>query len=291
MNQELKSLLEDKIGPIHHFSSVGGGDISRAYHLNTASGQYFIKIHKAPDALRMFQVEKLGLESIADTGVIKTPRVFIVDWWNSLSFCVMDFIESKTPDHKDFQQLGVQLARLHRIRQSQYGWDQDNFIGTLEQSNKPHPDWPDFYVQERLHPQILLAQKNGFFTSDDVPVIRQMQRTCRMYLNAEYPSLIHGDLWGGNFLIGTDGTPYLIDPASYYGHYGVDIAMSQLFGGFDLAFYNAYYKESDNPPITQAQTDLYQLYYLLVHLNLFGRSYYSAVKKLIQKYFKNLPSN
>ncbi|MBK8502622.1 MAG: fructosamine kinase family protein [Saprospiraceae bacterium] len=285
MNQELKSLLEAKLGHIHEFQPVGGGDISKAYCLNTSFGRYFLKINETPEALNMFLIEKVGLETIVGAGSIKTPQVHLVDRWKNHAFLAMDFIESKNPTQKDFQQLGVQLAHLHQVRQTSYGGEQDNFISTLQQSNSLHDDWPAFYVFERLHPQIQLAQSQGLLFPGDIPEVERMEQICAMYLKADYPSLIHGDLWAGNFLIGIDGTPYLIDPATYYGHSLVDIAMSKLFGGFDPAFYDAYYKESSCPLITETQTDLYQLYYLLVHLNLFGPSYYRGVKKILDCHF------
>jgi fructosamine-3-kinase len=285
VNQELKSLLEEKLGPVQEFKPVAGGDISKAYHLSTSFGRYFVKILEASEAFDIFLLEKLSLEMIADTGTIKTPEIHFVDRLRNLSFLVMDFIESKTPNQKDYQQLGAQLAQMHQVRQTSYGWEQDNFIGTLQQSNKLHDEWPGFYVQERLQPQIQLAHSKRLLSSSDVPIIEQLHQTCKTHLQPAYPSLIHGDLWGGNFLIDTDSTPYLIDPATYFGHHYVDIAMSQLFGGFDVSFYAAYYEESIYPPISQEQKDLYQLYYLLVHLNLFGTSYHASVQRIIQKYF------
>ena len=143
----------------------------------------------------------------------------------------------------------------------------------------------DFYIDERLLPQFDLAQSKGLLRSNEIPDKEIMKGNLNDLIKVVKPSLLHGDLWGGNFLIGKDGTPYLIDPAVYYGHHEVDIAMSKLFGGFGSAFYSAYYEVFPESSRINDRIEIYQLYYLLVHLNIFGSSYYGSVKQILNKYF------
>ncbi len=233
----------------------------------------------------MFQTEKLGLEEIAATNSIRTPEVHLCGQSESISFLVMDYIKSKTPDSEDFQNLGIQMARLHQNHKKGYGWTQDNYIGTLPQSNEIMIGWVEFYVKNRLLPQMTLARHRRFFDWREVPEMDGMMDICHLNITSDHPCLLHGDLWAGNYLIDQDGTPFLIDPAVYYGHHQVDIAMSSLFGGFNQIFYDSYYDELSTPWITEAETDLYQLYYLLVHLNLLGGAYFHSVRRILDKYF------
>jgi fructosamine-3-kinase len=233
----------------------------------------------------MFQTEKLGLEEIADTKSIRTPEIHLCGQTESISFLVMNYIKSKTPDSKDFQKLGIQIARLHQCHKKEYGWTEDNYIGALPQANEIMTDWITFYVKNRLLPQMTLAKHQRFFDWQEAPDMDKMMDTCHLNLQSGHPCLLHGDLWAGNYLIDQEGIPYLIDPAVYYGHHQVDMAMSCLFGGFDQIFYNSYYDQLSAPWISEVEKDLYQLYYLLVHLNLFGGAYYHPVRRILDKYF------
>jgi fructosamine-3-kinase len=181
--------------------------------------------------------------------------------------------------------LGKQLANLHLNKSKTFGFNTDNFIGTLPQSNTTHHNWVDFYVEERLVPQLKIAIQRHLLTPAEVPDLSTMKLKTVDIFKYVQPSLLHGDLWSGNYLISKDGIPYLIDPAAYYGHSEVDIAMSLLFGGFDNSFYEAYHAVIPKETDTIARIELYQLYYLLVHLNLFGSSYYNSVKRITNKYF------
>ena len=285
MNQTLKSYLSEQLGTITKIVEIPGGDISTAYCATTASQQFFIKTNTANEGIGMFQTEKLGLEEIAATNSIRTPEVHLCGQSESISFLVMDYIKSKTPDAKNFQQLGIQMARLHQCHKKEYGWTKDNYIGVLPQSNQIMTDWVEFYVKNRLLPQMTLAKHRRFFDRKEVPELDKMMDICYQNLPSDIPCLLHGDLWAGNYLIDQDGIPYLIDPAVYYGHHQVDMAMSCLFGGFDEIFYDSYYDQLSTPWITETEKDLYQLYYLLVHLNLFGSAYYHSVRRILDKYF------
>jgi fructosamine-3-kinase len=197
----------------------------------------------------------------------------------------MEFIESKSPSNLDFKTLGSKLAELHQNTSDVFGLNKDNFIGSLFQSNKPNSSWVDFYLKERLLSQLQLAKQNHLLSEKECPSEKMIsEKLENLFLNVK-PSLLHGDLWSGNYLIAKDGTPFLIDPATYYGHSEVDIAMTKLFGGFGDDFYNAYYRNNTTDSKTASRIEIYQLYYLLVHLNLFGKSYYNSVHSILKRHF------
>ncbi len=285
MERALISFLSEKLGAISKVDRVGGGDISTAYRVETATRRFFVKTHTDSGALKMFEVEKLGLKEIAGTQTIKTPEVYDCGQIDSTAFIVLEYIPARPARQTDFQRLGTQLALLHQHRQDTNGWISDNFIGSLPQLNPNTSVWSEFYARYRLEFQIALARDHRLLDPSECPPLDRIRKVCQDCLPSGYPSLLHGDLWGGNFLIDTDGVPCLIDPAVYYGHHQVDLAMTQLFGGFSPAFYDAYYDQMQCPVITRAESDLYQLYYLLVHLNLFGLSYYVRVRPILDHYF------
>lgn len=269
---------------IRSVQPVTGGDISSAYKIETLGKIYFLKLNLA-SALHMFLKEAEALKTIATTNTISTANVIDVGSFENNSYLLMDFIESKSPSNKDMALLGKQLANLHLNKSKTFGFNTDNFIGTLPQSNTTHQNWLDFYIEERLAPQLKLAVQKQLLSTVEVPDIATMKLNTAVFFENIEPSLLHGDLWSGNYLISKDGTPYLIDPATYYGHSEVDIAMSLLFGGFGASFYDAYHAVIPKQTNTNARIELYQLHYLLVHLNLFGDSYHRGVKRILNKYF------
>ncbi len=280
------SYIADKLSEeIVSVKPLSSGDISSAYLLGTGKRSYFLKVNNKPFALEMFHAEQKGLQAIANTRTIAVPHVHLVDSYEGNSFLLMDFIFSKRPDGSDYQRLGVELAQLHQCTRADYGFSENNFIGTLPQSNRVHSQWASFYWTERILPQLQKAEKGSLLSQKEIPGENQAITLFSDLFGEVKPSLLHGDLWGGNYLIAGDGTPYLIDPALYYGHSMVDISMSRLFGGFGVEFYNAYHEIIPKPARYVEQIELYQLYYLLVHLNLFGRGYHSSVSSILKRYF------
>ncbi len=284
--QHLISYISTQIDEkIFSFRSVSGGDISSAYLLETKTQKFFLKVNSKPFASTMFHAEQKGLHAIEETQTIAVPHVHLVDSFEDKSFLLMDFVESKRPDASDFQRLGTQLAMLHQCTQADFGFSGDNFIGSLPQSNTPNRNWPEFYWLERIFPQLKMALDNQLLRKNEISSEEKAIAVFREIFGNVVPSIVHGDLWGGNYLIATNGTPYLIDPAVYFGHSMVDIAMSKLFGGFGQSFYEAYHEIIPKTQNYSRQIELYQLYYLLVHLNLFGSGYYSGVSSILRKYF------
>ena len=287
LSSSFKSHISQILGcKVLKVEAVLGGDISKAFGVYTQTQRFFCKVNDSPCALHMFNMEKAGLEHIERTKTIGVPKILACGQHEGISYLLMEFIASKSADSKDFETLGHQLAAMHSLDMGDsFGWQQDNYIGSLTQSNKNHPDWSLFYVQERLLPQLITAREKRLLGPDEIPTENSLVKGCQQFFTHTKPALLHGDLWSGNYCIDTHGLPYLIDPAVYYGHHEVDIAMTKLFGGFGTSFYDAYSERFPGIDGTKERTDIYQLYYLLVHLNLFGTSYYSAVKHLLKKYF------
>ena len=286
MDKKLLNYIESLIGSsVEACHSVSGGDIANAYRLHTANDVFFCKFHAGKQAFDMFQSEKDGLEALGRSNIIKTPKVYFCEQWQEAAFLVMEFVPSGRPSDSSMALLGRQLAQLHAQRCSEFGWDRDNFIGSLPQSNKRAGSWSEFYVSERLQPQLEMAFNQGLLSRDEIPSTDKMSTVIEDLSEEVKPSLLHGDLWGGNYLISDAGVPYLIDPAVYEGHSEIDIAMSKLFGGFGPHFYSGYEEIIPFSDYTQDRIKIYQLYFLLVHLNLFGVSYYASVKAILKSYF------
>ena len=282
--EQLVTYISKKINaPILQWSPLSGGDISTIYLLKTAHQRLILKINTHPNALAMFQAERVGIEAIASTDTIKTPPILFCEKYQETAFLLMEYIEAKRPSEKDFQRLGHALGKLHQVTNDTFGWHANNFIGSLNQSNQYHHTWLDFYIKERLYPQFQLAIQNSLLTKEEIPTEGFLiERGIDLFENIQ-PALLHGDLWSGNYLIAKDGIPYLIDTAIYYGHSEVDIAMTRLFGGFGQLFYDAYQEIHPRQKGADRRENWYQLYYLLVHLNLFGKGYYGAVIDLLKK--------
>jgi fructosamine-3-kinase len=212
------------------------------------------------------------------------PDVLLCEETGDYSFLLLNFLESIEP-LKDFWQIfGFQMASLHRKSSTEFGLDHDNYIGSLNQSNRRHRSWIEFMIIERIQPQIKMAMDSKRFGSRD---IRQIDSLCKKLpdiIPEELPALLHGDLWSGNFMTGVDGLPVIFDPAVYYGHRETDIGMTKLFGGFSPQFYEAY---NDSFPMEKGWENriaINQLYPLLVHVNLFGGGYVEEVRKITGKF-------
>lgn len=282
---DLKDVLSAELSlKIDSITPLSGGDISDAFCLETGQNKYFLKLNHEDFALDMFQKEQLGLEQIAGYDTIKVPQVFNVGTINGSAYVLMEFIQAGPKRQVNFNQFGIQLAKLHLQFGDSFGWQHHNYIGSLAQFNSKVSEWNDFYINERIAPQIKLAIDQNLLDKKNIPTLSKLMVVCnRLFLNAK-PSPLHGDLWSGNFINDLSGTVYLIDPAFYFGYHEVDIAMSQLFGGFSSEFYEGYYSIFPKKNNHAERLELLQLYYLLVHLNLFGKSYVGQVMSILNRY-------
>lgn len=273
---------------------VGGGCINHATRLETGQGVYLLKWNRG--ALPgMFAAEADGLARLASVRAVRVPAVYgyAEATEDRPAFILLEWLEAPGGDaHRiDQETLGRQLAALHQGGVSPrtplaYGLDRENYIGSTPQLNGWEPDWIRFYREQRLRPQLELAQRNGL-----LPAARRnrgervMERLQDWLAGVERrPALLHGDLWAGNVIAGPGGAPALIDPAVYYGDREAELAFTELFGGFTDRFYRAYTETWPLAPGYAERRDLYNLYHLLNHLNLFGEGYGSAVDAILRHY-------
>ena len=279
MRPELRAALEERLGaPIREAKRLAGGDINDAYALTLQNGnRIFAKTHANPPR-GMFDAEARGLQWIEETGAIRVPRVLGYSDQRP-AYLALELLEPATRCKGFDEILGRALAAMHRFGASSFGLDHDNFIGRLPQSNAPTGDWPTFYWRSRLEPQLRLASDSGLVDSGLRARFDALRHVLPERLGpAEPPSRLHGDLWGGNLHVDESGRPALIDPAAYGGHREVDLAMMRLFGGFGARVFAAYEDAYPLAPGAVERVPLYQLYPLLVHLNLFGSSYLGSLK-------------
>ncbi len=196
----------------------------------------------------------------------------------------MDYLEQGSAGSNSHQLFGKRLAAQHRVTASQHGLDHDNYIGRLPQSNKKHKDWIDFFVQERLEPQLKMAIDDGTLSSSTHQHFQRLYKQLPSLLPDEPASLLHGDLWSGNYFFIAGGDPAIYDPAVYYGNREIELAMTHLFGGFSSTFYDAYNQNFAIEPDFASRKDIYNLYPLLVHTNLFGSSYARRVQSIVKRF-------
>lgn len=269
--------------PIQQYRRVHGGDINDSFYVQSGKQQYFIKIrHFLPP--RFFECEKMGLETLRNAGAIRVPFVYGVKETNDYGFLILEWIEGKETN-KTAEQLGHAIARLHQCYGPSFGFAEDNYIGLLPQKNGWYENWIDYFRECRLLPQIELAEQKGRMPAQRRNKLEKLLSSLERWLPKDCsPSLLHGDLWGGNWIVGANGVPYLIDPAVFYGHYEFEIAFTELFGGFPSRFYESYNERMPLSSDYHERKQLYQLFYLLVHLNLFGESYGGAVDRVLRWY-------
>lgn len=286
MDKELLEHISTLLGVVlKKATPLSGGDVSEVYLLETVTDRFVCKVNTLANS-PLLHAEKIGLEVIAASNTIGVPKTYDCGEKGEKAFLVMEFIESRTATTSDMSSLGHQLATLHMSGEvTIFGGENDNYIGSLPQSNTTHNDWVSFYVHERLNPQLKTAVDNGQLLQNEIPSQEKLIERCKQLFPNITPSLLHGDLWSGNYLISHSGVPYLIDPAVYYGHYEVDLAMTKLFGGFGNSFYDAYNELVPLENGWKERQDIYQLYYLLVHLNMFGPSYKPSVLHILSTYF------
>ncbi len=266
--------------------SISGGDINQAALLTAHDGkQYFIKYNRGAYAAEMLRTEALGLRALGAPGVIAVPR--LVAQGNTPEGWAWLMLEYIAPGHRSrtfWENFGRSLAALHRYNAGQYGFDHDNFIGSLLQANPRYDAWSEFYAEARLCPQMRTAIERGLLNATDERRLNALCSRLPSICPGEPPALIHGDLWGGNFLCNERSMPVLIDPAACFAHREMDLAMSRLFGGFDPVFYESYQSAWPLVPGFEERMEVYQLYYLLVHVNLFGGGYVSPARGILERW-------
>lgn len=267
----------------YQLSSLGGGCINTAYKLSSDDHCFFIKTN-SPSRLDMFAAEARGLQEMSAVDAVQIPHVICFGSDNRQSYLVLEYIHIGSLRGSAAAQLGEQLAQLHAVEQPYFGWSIDNTIGSTPQLNKRHHDWPSFWQQNRLAAQLRFASENGFGGSlqkQGEKLINKLDVFFAGY--SPKPSLLHGDLWGGNAGADENGQPVIFDPACYYGDRETDLAMTELFGGFGGDFFAAYKNTYQLDAGYNSRKTLYNLYHILNHLNLFGGGYLGQAESMINQ--------
>ncbi len=263
-------------------TAVGGGSICATWRYETLDGPIFLKTGNR-DAFGMLSTEALGLQEIAASEAIRVPNVLAIQRCEQTSVLALEWLILQPAGHDCDEELGTQLAALHRHSNDQFGWQQNNWIGLTPQANTISNDWAQFYAAQRLAFQFDLAERNGYQGALLHKAADLMTGITNIFDgHSPSASLLHGDLWSGNRAC-CDEHPVIFDPAVYYGDRESDLAMSRLFGGFHAEFYAAYEEAWPMADGHQRRCALYQLYHVLNHLNLFGASYYSQAVSLINE--------
>jgi protein-ribulosamine 3-kinase len=284
---EINKIVEAKIGSIIlTLTPLHGGSISSAFKITVKSGEeFFIKI--SPQFSDMFIKEAHGLEDLKKANAVRVPNVILADE----QILVLEFlpVSSFSNRKKFFEDFGRRFAQMHRYSGSSFGFYEDNYIGsTLQRNTVRSQSWKEFYFSQRLEFQLKLAEKNGYSDTGLLSLFQRLEQQIDDLIpnDGEPPALLHGDLWGGNFLCLEDDIPAIIDPAIYFGHREADLAMTLLFGGFDSTFYKAYNEEYPLHNGWEKRMEIYKLYHLFNHLNIFGAGYYGQVVETMRALIK-----
>ncbi|GAB4132992.1 MAG: fructosamine kinase family protein [Raineya sp.] len=283
-NEFLEAVLLLSLGKspkIEFFQAVSGGNINNAAKLATSEGVFFLKWNEnAPDDA--FELEAKGLEILQKKGM-DTPYVLAYGKRQGKNFLLLEYHQGLEKP-KYWAKLGRNLARMHQEKQDFFGLEYDNYLGTLTQTNQPEQDGIKFFIEKRLKVQAGLAFYNGLIEQHTLDSLQKLYEKLPDILPQELPALLHGDLWSGNVIVSNAGLPMLIDPAIYYGLREAEIAFTKLFGSFDEDFYESYQYYYPLLPDFEKRVPIYNLYPLLVHLNLFGLSYLPAIQRTIKQF-------
>ena len=285
--EKIKARIEEKLGrKINNLASLSGGCISNAYKVTTIDGSnYFLKYNPSISK-DMFIKEANGLKELVKADAIRIPEVLSFE----ADYILLEYIPTGNKKKNFFDEFGKSFAEMHKFTSDNFGFYEDNYIGSNPQINLPElkekSSWVDFYFNKRILFQFELAEKLGNSTEELRKGISKLENKIQEIIGEsnEKPSLLHGDLWGGNYMVDENGSPVLIDPAVYYGHREADLGMTKLFGGFSSEFYKTYNEVFPLEDGYEYRENIYKLYHVLNHLNLFGGGYYSQALSLIKFY-------
>lgn len=261
-----------------------GGSINECFVLETSEGKFFLKRNENDKFPRMFEEETKGLQQLSISPILRIPKPISNGIFKGQAYLLTEFIESGLQTENFWEKFGQGMAELHKNNRDYYGADSDNYIGSLVQSNSVHRQWADFFIQQRLRPQIQLTTEKHLLDRTELEMFDKLFLKLDSFFPVELPALLHGDLWSGNFICSTNSQPVIFDPACYFGHREMDIAMTKLFGGFERKFYSAYNEVRPLETGWEERTEICNLYPLLVHLNLFGGGYRKQIELTLRKF-------
>ena len=280
MLQLLSNITSKHSYTLENFLPLAGGDSNEVYLLKCTQRELVIKLNVAAHFPSMFAAEANGLQLLKNSKSFRIPEVVAFGALNNKSYLLLEYIPTSQDSRVFCTQFAEQLSLLHQTTAAQFGLDHDNFIGSLPQYNTQNKTASEFFILQRLEPQFKLAYNNGFkFTALDI-----LYKNISEIIPDEPPSLIHGDLWNGNYLLSQTQEAILIDPAVAFAPREMDLAMMRLFGGFPENIFSIYNEIFPLEANYKSRISLFQLYYLLVHLNLFGKIYQSQVVNILKMY-------
>jgi protein-ribulosamine 3-kinase len=281
-----QQVIFETLGPLAKLKTaifVTAGNHNQGIKLETTEGNFFLKLNFDHER-DILSKEAEGLDSLRKSTFLKIPQTFGFGRINDYNYLLSEFIASSRQQLDYWEDLGLGLAHLHLTHSESFGLDSDNYIASLHQKNHKTDNWLDFFIEQRLEPMLGLAYFDKLIPLDFLKKFQTIYTKMDSLFPKEKPALLHGDLWSGNVICDRNGKPCLIDPAIYFGHREMDIAFSRLFGGFDSRFYESYESILPLEPDFESRIGLYNLYPLLVHLNLFGTAYLPGIEKIIKRF-------
>ena len=285
LQQHIANELNSKLTKNLNFEwkPVGGGSINTTYKISAKNYNYFVKANDKTVFENGFNEEILGLQFLKANGAI-TTKITIEGNFNNKIYLVLSWIDLAVETTQFWENFAHQLADLHQHKEIQFGLKYTNYMGQLPQKNTFCNDFVTFFIENRLKPQVKLAFDTGALQTKEVRLFESLYKQLATIFPIEKPSAIHGDLWSGNFIATSNNKAVFIDPAVYYGHREVDLAMSLLFGGFSNTFYTKYNEVYPLQKGFNNRKDIYNLYPLLIHLNMFGKSYLQSIKTIVSQF-------
>lgn len=266
-----------------NWQTIEGGSINKTYKVSTPTNTFFVKSNAITVFKNGFKEEVLGLQFLEKNNAF-VPEIIFEGTFENEIFLILEWIEKGTETNLFWENFAHQLAQLHQQKSTKFGLDYSNYMGQLPQKNTYFNDFITFFIENRLKPQVKLAFDSKKLEKKHLEQFNVLYSDINSIFPVEKPAAIHGDLWSGNYMCSTQEKAILIDPAVYYGHREIDIAMTQLFGGFPEIFYKKYNEIYPLAPCFNLRTNFYNLYPLLVHLNLFGNPYLKSIEDIITKF-------
>lgn len=282
----LQNIFKDCNINVQRYERVHGGDINLSYCLFTPAGKYFLKVNEKNKYPLMFEKEANGLNKLREICTLGIPQVIKYGICEDDQYLLLEWLEKGSPKKDMWENFGHGLAMMHKQPQTYFGLNENNYIGSLYQNNDPHNEWHSFYTECRIRPLVKRLFDAGNLSKADIHNADIFCNSLKSIFAGEPPSLLHGDLWAGNYMTVSSGYAAIFDPAVYCGHREMDIGMTKLFGGFDKLFYEAYQDIYRLEKEWEKRLPITQLYPLLVHAVLFGRHYISEVKHIFSAFNK-----
>lgn len=279
--------LKDHFGQTllsYNLNSIPGSSLNEIYKVAFNDELIFCKVNSSKKFPQLFHKESLGLDFLSKNTSFKIPG--IIGCIESVEqVLLMEWIEPAEKTETFWKNFGKQLAEMHLVSSQSFGWTENNYMGLVPQSNRLHKTWSEFFREERLEPLCRLCSDKGFLHDKHLLHFNKLyNRLADIFPDDALPSLVHGDLWNGNFIAGKNNNAVLIDPAVYFGHPSVDLGMSTLFGGFPGMFYDSYQYYLPFPSNYRQQWKIVNLYPLLIHLYLFGQSYLNDINQTLLEF-------